>query len=330
MITVTYVPPTYQQCANQTATCWCNGQVRYTNGVTTYGPVNTTKAIQCVYTNFPPAPSTAVGAAWTCQCLGTQPTCNYPDPIGGDQQLYVQNYSLFSYGSSDPWFDQTSNAVHRSGPNIYFGDVYGPPLTGIKNVTGFPGYILANADNFGPNDGFAGDPTGGNYVIVEGYIGFPAYAKTVTLQMNFNSREFYATFHIALAQNGSVTRDRNDWKQVMRKKANFGATVIYDSGPYTVPSCLFGQWVSFANVISDGTQAYEVILQWSINGGAFVNIPTTFLSSTKVNPVNSDCAALYCQLYAIFFVCSFTPGNLPNCALVLSSAGWLLTLSIAY
>ena len=268
--------------------------MRYTNGATTYGPVSSTGPIQCVYSNFPPAPNNAIGAAWTCQCAGTMPTCNVPDPIGGDNLLYVQNYSMFSYQSSDPWFSQTSNSVHRNGSSVYFGDVMGPPTTGITNVTGFPGFSAANADNFGPSDGFAGDPTGGNYVIVEGYIAFPAYAKTLSLQMNFNSREFYATFHIAQTANGTLTQNRSDWKQVMRKKANFPAVVTFDTGPWTVPCSAFGQWISFANVISDGTQAYEVILQWSINGGAYVNIPQNYFSSTKVAPVPSDCAQLYC------------------------------------
>ena len=285
----------FASCSIYGWTCYCNGTMRLTNGVTTYTAAATGQPIQCVYNNFLGAPSSANGPSWSCQCSGTLPTCTYTDPIAGNQQLYAQNYSLTGLASNDPFYSQTSNAVHRAGTTIYYGDVYGPPA-GAKNVTNFPGFSAANSFNFGANDGGAGTATGGNYVIIEGLLAFPSFPKTISLKIVSN-QEFYGTLHLAQTQNGSFSRDPNDWQMVMRQKSAFSWSVTYDSGIYSVPSCAFGQWVSFALVVSDGAGAYQLTLQWSLDGAAYVDIPQAYYSSPTSNPIDSDCRELYCVLY---------------------------------
>ena len=268
--------------------------------MTKYGPVYSNNVpMLCDYSSFG-APSTATGASWRCTCGGTQPQCNAKDGYGGDQLLYAANWTLPSLSAAvpDPWYFQTYDAAHRTGSTIYHGDVYNAP-DGAAYISGFPGFSHADptfpglADNVGIY--------GGNYMIAEGYVYFPAYAESVQLRINFNGRETFGSIHLSVAD-GSYSRNPNDWKMILKKKTLQTGVVTYDSlaptgGYYTVPSCAFGKWASFAAVVSDGSTAYGMTLEWNMvtTSGVstgWVMMPANLFSSTKVNPVDADCRTM--------------------------------------
>lgn len=215
-------------------------------------------------------------------------------------------FSFHLLPKQDPWLLQAADSTHLGASTNIFGDVPNGP-TGRPQTAGFTaGFKPMQADQSGASDGVSPSTTGGNYVLLQGYIAFPAYAKTLSLQMNLKGNEQYATFHLAIASNGKFTRNRADWTTVMRQKGYTGSMNTWTSGAYQVPSCAFGKWVSYALAVSDGLLGWEVELQWSIDGAAFTPVPTSAFSSNQVNPTDATCPDLSptpCTPYVNLFLC---------------------------
>jgi hypothetical protein len=229
-------------------------------------------------------------------CYGKQAQCNVQDPLGGDARLYAQNWSLPRFPSDDPWYDLTNDATHRNGSQVYFGDVYKPPTINNGYIGDTPGLLPMDPTGFSVSGDDDNDVpvagAGGGYMIVEGYIAFPAYAKSITMSM-WLWREEYVSVHLGISANGTLTRNRSEWRQIIRGKANLAADTTYYSGDFDVPCNAFGRWVAFALVLSDGTQRHKTTLYWSIDGKSEVEIPPEAFSSKSVGLADADCLPVY-------------------------------------
>ena len=227
----------------------------------------------------------------------------------GNGQVDYSKWTLAGLGSSDAWYNQSNAATVHLNPatkNTKYGDIPGSTLAPTTTGT-----VAVNMGTVGSTP-FYDEQTGapGHFVQIEGYMLLPCFTNSIKFQV-LNSgtgaggssvRENYSSLHLAVS-GGLPTTNSSDLMLVAKDKTDFAGTRL-DTDPATggVQNLVFtlsnngasNKWVRFADVVSNGTQRYGSIIQWSIDGGAFVNIPASVFQSISGAGSNLVCSNNAC------------------------------------
>ena len=194
---------------------------------------------------------------------------------GGDGTINRSRWILPQFANGHSYYDNCSD---RSNTTIYGGAF--PSRAAAADITN------TTTPTSNMSDGGLVD---GEFAQLEGYIGIPATATSVSLRAvpSTVTQEVFTEFFLSI-NGGAFTRNENDLVSVFKHKVGVAGQTIpvacvddYNIG-YLVPSSEFGKWVRFGVAISDGRQAYRPRLQWDIDdGNGWVDIPTNGVSSTS-------------------------------------------------